>query len=80
MWIRRYYRVEMNNNLLCMTCGEKTTDEKCNMNFENQIIIGTGCDIPSLLLICNDSKKLRCGEKPNISSVYEIVVHMLDGI
>ena len=41
------------------------------MNFENQIIIGTGCDIPSLLLICNDSKKkLRCGEKPNISSVY----------
>ena len=46
-----------------MTCGEKTTDEKCNMNFENQIIIGTDCDIPNLLLICNDSKKLRCGEK-----------------
>ena len=54
--IRRYYRVEMNNNLLCMTCCEKT-DEKCNMNFENQIIFGTGNDIPSLWLICNDSIK-----------------------
>ena len=47
MWIRRYYRVEMNNNLLCMTCCEKK-DEKCNMNFENQIIVEIGNAIPNL--------------------------------
>ena len=39
-----------------MTCCEKT-DEKCNMNFENQIMFGTGNDIPNLWLICNDSIK-----------------------
>ena len=38
-----------------MTCYEKL-DDKCNMNFENQIIIGTGYDITKVLLICNDSK------------------------
>ena len=39
-----------------MTCCEKT-DEKCNMNFGNQIIVGIGNDIPNLWLICNDSIK-----------------------
>ena len=49
-----------------MTCCEKT-DEKCNMNFENQIIVEIGNDIPNLWLICNDSMK-RSGEKPNYGS------------